>query len=277
MKKIEFNILLKEIINKYSNAHNLEFWANLINIDKSNLSRYINGLSKSMDISKINIIETYLNTIGDSIRNYLINQNDKHLFHGSREGIIGEISVTYNSNKNDFGRGFYLGESLFQSCLFVSGNKNHTIYEFDIDFNNLKGLKLNGVNWVMFIAYNRGFLSNEKLKRKYSKIISGYDYIVGPIADDRTAIYMNEFFSNHIDLETLLDALTGVKLGNQYCLISENALHHIKLVETYQISPYFDKYLTNFAIEYKNIALKELEDNPYVSNKPIFYKDLDHE
>ena len=92
MKNIEFNNILKEIINKYSNAHNLEFWANLINIDKSNLSRYINGYSKSMDVTKIETIEAFLNTKKDSIKNYLIDENSKHLFHGSREGIKGKIS-----------------------------------------------------------------------------------------------------------------------------------------------------------------------------------------
>lgn len=274
MKNLEFNIVLKDIVNKYANTKNLQFWANLINIDKSNLSRYINGISKSMDILKIEKIESYLNSKNDSIKNYLIDSNNKHLFHGSREGIKGEISINYNSPKNDFGKGFYLGESLFQSCLFVSGNHNHVIYEFDIDLSNLKGLKLNGVDWVLFIAYNRGYLTNETLKKKYNKIKDKYDYIVGPIADDRTAIYMNEFFSNHLDLSTLLDALTKVKLGNQYCLISENAVKNIKLVETYHISKYFDTYLTNFAIEYKNIAIKELEKRHVNVENAIFYKDL---
>ena len=51
------------------------------------------------------------------------------LYHGSKSGIRGPVAPISREHC-DFGKGFYLGESLFQSASFVSSNKDSSIYIF---------------------------------------------------------------------------------------------------------------------------------------------------
>ena len=47
------------------------------------------------------------------------NPKSKIIFHGSKNIIDGEISPNYGRRNNDFGNGFYCGESIEQTTSFV--------------------------------------------------------------------------------------------------------------------------------------------------------------
>ena len=50
-----------------------------------------------------------------------LRKNEKLLFHGAKSEIDGEIDIRRGRYNNDFGQGFYTGESYEQAISFVSG------------------------------------------------------------------------------------------------------------------------------------------------------------
>ena len=84
----------------------------------------------------------------------------KLLFHGANSEIAGEIDVTIGRTNNDFGCGFYTGESYDQSISFISNFNKSCVYF--LDFNNVDlRCKMYNVDqeWIMTIAYYRNALS----------------------------------------------------------------------------------------------------------------------
>ena len=80
--------------------------------------------------------------------------NEKLLFHGAKTEIDGEIDIHKGRKNNDFGQGFYTGESYEQAISFVSGFGNSSVYYIRFDDRDLK-CKRYEVNqeWMMTIAY----------------------------------------------------------------------------------------------------------------------------
>ena len=93
--------------------------------------------------------------------------NAKLLFHGAKSEINGEIDVHYGRQNNDFGQGFYTGETYEQAISFVSGFDHSSVYYLNFDDKNLK-CKRYEVNqeWMMTIAYYRGTLEEYKTHPK---------------------------------------------------------------------------------------------------------------
>ena len=93
--------------------------------------------------------------------------NAKLLFHGAKSEINGEIDVHYGRQNNDFGQGFYTGETYEQAISFVSGFDHSSVYYLNFDDKNLK-CKRYEVNqeWMMTIAYYRGTLKSIRHTRK---------------------------------------------------------------------------------------------------------------
>ena len=65
------------------------------------------------------------------------NPKSKIVFHGSKNVIDGEISPNYGRRNNDFGNGFYCGESIEQITSFVSKFSTiKVIPEFKKEYNS---------------------------------------------------------------------------------------------------------------------------------------------
>ena len=115
--------------------------------------------------------------------------NEKLLFHGAKTEIDGEIDIHKGRKNNDFGQGFYTGESYEQAISFVSGFGNSSVYYIRFDDRYLK-CKRYEVNqeWMMTIAYYRGTLDEYKDHPAVKALIEqsrNCDYIIAPIADNR--------------------------------------------------------------------------------------------
>ena len=67
-----------------------------------------------------------------------LRKNEKLLFHGAKSEIDGEIDIRRGRYNNDFGQGFYTGESYEQSISFVSGFDHSSVYYIRFDDKNLK-------------------------------------------------------------------------------------------------------------------------------------------
>ncbi len=164
----------------------------------------------------------------------------KLLFHGAKSVIDGDIDVHHGRNNNDFGQGFYTGESYEQAISFVSGFDNSSIYYLSFDDKKLK-CKRYEVNqeWMMTIAYYRGTLDEYKNHSKIQALVKASrdcDYIIAPIADNRMFQIINSFIAGELTDEQCKHCLAATNLGMQYIFISDKAASQIEIVERCYIS-----------------------------------------
>ena len=159
----------------------------------------------------------------------------KLLFHGAKDEIEGDISVNKSRINNDFGKGFYTGESYGQAISFVSGFERPSVYYLDFNDSRLK-CKRYEVNrdWMLTIAYYRETLDEYKdhpLIQKLIKESRDCDYIIAPIADNRMFQIINSFIESEITDEQCRHCLAATNLGYQYVFISERSIKNIHALE----------------------------------------------
>ena len=161
---------------------------------------------------------------------------DNHvlLFHGAKTDISGDISVEKSRKNNDFGRGFYCGESLEQSAMFVSNFPHASLYILDFDKTGMRELRL-GVeqDWMLMIAFFRGKLTayeNHPMIRRILNRLNGIDYVVAPIADNRMFQIIDSFIEGEITDVQCQHCLSATNLGNQYVFLTQRAADRIQVL-----------------------------------------------
>ncbi|MBQ8292356.1 MAG: DUF3990 domain-containing protein [Bacilli bacterium] len=172
----------------------------------------------------------YLNKIKEMF--YLEDlREEKLLFHGSKNNI----DTKRSRKNNDFGQGFYCGESYEQAAAFVENFEDSKIYYFAFDTKNLKSLKyIVDQNWMLTIAYFRGTLDKYKEHQKIKKLISKLneaDYIIAPIADNKMFRIIDSFIRGEITDEQCKHCLSATNLGYQYVLLTDNAIGKLRTLE----------------------------------------------
>lgn len=161
-------------------------------------------------------------------------ENHVLLFHGAKTEISGDISIEKSRKNNDFGQGFYCGESLEQSAMFVSGFPQSSLYMLDFDKSGLKELKL-GVeqDWMLMIAFFRGKLTAYAGHSTIQGILNrlnGVDYVVAPIADNRMFQIIDSFIEGEITDVQCRHCLSATNLGNQYVFLTQRAVDRIRIL-----------------------------------------------
>ncbi len=156
------------------------------------------------------------------------------LFHGSKTYIDGTLSVEKAKDGNDFGRGFYCGESLEQSAMFVSSYPDSSLYIVDFDTAGLKYVQL-GVtrDWMLLIAYFRKRLdayASHPIIQELLARLEDVDYIIAPIADNRMFEIIDSFIDGEITDVQCQHCLSATNLGNQYVFVTPKALKQVKLL-----------------------------------------------
>lgn len=164
----------------------------------------------------------------------------KIIFHGSKSLIEGKISPDVGRLTNDFGRGFYCGESIEQTTSFVSKFLDSSIYIIEFVDDDLKYQKFNvDQEWMLAVAYFRGRLNDYKnhpyIKRIINKI-NNSDYICAPIADNRMFRIIDRFIDGEITDEQCKHCLAATNLGNQYVFLTEKAISSLNILERCYIS-----------------------------------------
>ncbi len=164
-----------------------------------------------------------------------LKQNHKLLFHGAKSEIQGEISINRSRTNNDFGQGFYTGESYDQAISFVSGFDRSSVYYIDFDKTDLKCKQYNvDQDWMLTIAYFRGTLDEYRDHPIVNNLIreaEKCDYVIAPIADNRMFQIINSFIDGEITDEQCKHCLAATNLGNQYVFKSEQAVRKLKILE----------------------------------------------
>lgn len=179
-----------------------------------------------------------------------LNKAHKLLFHGSKSEIEGQLDLRKGRVNNDFGQGFYTGESYAQAISFVSSFDKSSVYFLDFNSSGLKCKKYNvNQEWMMTIAYYRGTLEQYKNHPIVVNLIEKSkkcDYIIAPIADNRMFQIINSFIAGEITDEQCKHCLAATNLGHQYVFKSGKSIEHVKLIERCYISD-------NEKEHYKNI------------------------
>ena len=80
------------------------------------------------------------------------------------------------------------------------------------------------IEWAMLVTYHRGKMekiSGSSLYHKYSKMLDGYDIVIGSIANDRMFYVLDNFFLGNITDAALVNSLSALQLGQQYVCITQ--------------------------------------------------------
>ena len=237
--------------------------ADELNVEPLTIKRIENGITntskRTLDLfyDFINKKKIYLNKIKEMFYKEELTK-EILLFHGAKSTIIGNIDINKGRKNNDFGQGFYCGESYEQSASFV---ENSSVYYFSLDVTGLRSLKYAvDRDWMLTIAYFRGTLNEYKDSIVIKNLISrleGVDYVVAPIADNKMFRIIDSFISGEITDEQCKHCLAATNLGFQYILLNDNAVSRLKMLECC--------YLSNE--ERNNYRKIKLEDNKISDDK----------
>ena len=154
--------LIREILNLSQKQ-----FAEKIDVDAITVARWE---TDKMDTNENNIEKIYTFALNNNIfineikaqlyYEDLANENKLVLYHGAKNIIVGNIDIEHSKNNNDFGKGFYCGESFEQSSLFVSGFDTSSVYILSFNPQNLSSIEYKvNQEWMLTIAYFRGRLS----------------------------------------------------------------------------------------------------------------------
>lgn len=180
------------------------------------------------------------------------------LTHASKSGIEGNISNDKGRINNDFGKGFYCGDSYDKSVSFVCRFPDASVYLIDFDPYNLNGIKFEvNTEWMLAIAYYRGRLETYKNSNVLKKIISPIfkaDYIIAPIADNRMFQIIDTFIDGEITDEQCKHCLAATNLGMQYVFISNESIEHINILERCFVSTSEKEYYKNQQLEFQKLG-----------------------
>jgi transcriptional regulator with XRE-family HTH domain len=177
-----------------------------------------------------------LNRIKEQFYREELGQERKLLFHGAKAVLEGSVRNDVSRQNNDFGYGFYMGESFRQAALFVSNfNKESCVYCLSLDEKGLVRADYSVDNeWMLAIACFRGRLDGRVSEEKKELICSRAlqaDYIIAPIADNRMYQIIDSFIDGEITDEQCKHALAATELGMQYVLKSKRAVNQAEVLE----------------------------------------------
>ena len=228
--------------------------AQVLNVSYETVNRWESGAT-TPEIETIERIYSlafhngiYLNELyAQILREEWENDANVVLFHGSSDKIVLPIDLNHSRMNNDFGKGFYLGESFEQAATYVANNKTAYVYTFKVNIKDLSIVRFAvDQKWMLMIAYYRGWLENypnhPTIKGLIDKANSA-DLIIAPIADNRMFDLISEFGRGEITDLQCQHALAPTNLGAQYIIKTEKTLRAISLLKiSYVSTPEKERY-----------------------------------
>ena len=185
------------------------------------------------------------------------------LYHGSKSGVTGPIRLI-SRQKCDFGRGFYMGTIPEQPLTLICDYEQSIFYVVSIATKGLKILDIsNGLDWAMFVAFNRGKMDEAigtAFYEKYLEMSKGADIIAGNIADDRIFYVLDNFFQGNITDQALINSLSALKLGKQYVAITQKACDMINIEAEIKLSELERKCLQDIAEKKRTEGISMAKD-----------------
>lgn len=247
---------LVEDINFTDLSQDLEIIEYVLDMDREeiayNLGMSISEFNRNLispDRNFINDLYNFAYTNG-ILLNTIKWQEDKELYsseevkilcHGSRSGIKGNIRLDASSDSNDFGSGFYCGETMSQAGMFVSDEDNPIIYIIKFNAQGLNKIVFRvDTDWMLAVAYYRdtlGVYADSDRVRNIIDKVEQADYVIAPIADNKMFQIIDLFTSGEITDKQCQYALSATYLGYQYVFKKLNTLDNIEIIDTCYICP----------------------------------------
>ena len=206
----------------------------------------------------------YVNNIYEQLyKEENTDENNIVLFHGAKEKIITKIDLNHSKKQNDFGVGFYLGETFFQAATYISYSKSNIIYAYVLNTSNLKITKFDvDLRWMLAIAYYRGWIDDfkeHKIIKQITSEVEASDIVIAPIADNKMFDLIDEFVSGMTTDQQCKHALSATNLGFQYVIKSQNALNQLEFLdEMFLCEKERNDYLSK-RLEYNKIGLDKVK------------------
>lgn len=159
------------------------------------------------------------------------------LFHGSRGGIDGEIAPV-SRVRCDFGKGFYMGTDSKQAKSIAIDDTSPYFYTLKFHLSEIPEDRIlnltDNKDWLYTILANRKRVSdfNElDIAKEYLGKCNNYDFIIGPIADDKMADAMQRFSNYGLTDKGLIACLKSIKYGSQYVAKTKFACSKIEILD----------------------------------------------
>lgn len=165
------------------------------------------------------------------------------LFHGTSEKIV---VPTYGcgDEKHDYGKGFYLTESIELAKEWAVCRPNDIsgfVHSYELDTEGLRILdfqQFNVLSWLAELMKHRDAADSKRYRmlakkfiEKYSIDTDEYDVIKGWRANASYFYIAKEFVRDNVDVDILEELLTLGGLGIQYCIKSKLAYSRLQEVD----------------------------------------------
>ena len=184
------------------------------------------------------------------------NKENRILFHGAKTGIQGKLALQKSRSNNDFGPGFYCGESMEQAAMFVADYPESSLYIVQFQKTGLRAKNFDvSTDWMLAIAAYRNRLGEYKNSKKIQAILrqcARADYIIAPIADNRMFALIDHFISGELTDIQCQHCLSATNLGKQYVFTTEKALKQVRVLRRCYLAPHEKRaYLQTQKVESK--------------------------
>ena len=176
------------------------------------------------------------------------------LFHGSPDKIINPV-FGRGEDKHDYGKGFYLTESIELASEWVvcrPNDLNGWVHKYEFETEGLKILDFQGesvLTWLAELMKHRDAANSKRYRvlaqkfiAKYGIETEEYDVIKGWRANASYFYIAKAFVRDEIDLDILEELLSLGGLGIQYCIKSEKAYSQLHEIQEALISVEYDVF-----------------------------------
>lgn len=142
------------------------------------------------------------------------------VYHAS-EVVVKYPDTSHSRAYLDFGKGFYL------TTIFEQAEKyaQRFLRRGKAAWINVYELSENWSRWrvLRFDSYNKEWLEYVS-KCRTGQPVTGYDMVIGGIANDRVIVTLDRYFAGELSQEATLGLLRYEKPNIQYCMCSEEMI-----------------------------------------------------
>ena len=176
------------------------------------------------------------------------------LYHGTPDKIV-VPTFGKGEKKHDYGRGFYLTESIDLAKEWAVCRPDETngwVHKYELETDDLRILDFqehNILSWLAELMKHRDASDSRRYKVLSKKFIaeygidtSEYDVIKGWRANASYFYIAKEFVRDNIDIEILEELLSLGGLGIQYCIKSELAYSKLAEIDDGPISVDYSEF-----------------------------------